>query len=185
MAMTQAKGWHSRGYLPHFDSPETIQFVTFRLADSLPRAVVEALRFRGDAVQHIDRELDAGLGTCWLRRTDIASLVQDALLHFDSERYRLLAWCIMPNHVHVVIDMPDYHSLSDIVRSRKSFTARRGNAQLRRSGTFWHADYFDRYMRDEDHLARTVEYVEENPVKAGLVGAAIDWLWSSARLRKA
>ncbi|MEK7995003.1 MAG: transposase [Planctomycetota bacterium] len=185
MAVTQPKGWHSRGYLPHFDSPETIQFVTFRLADSLPRAVVDALRLREDAVQHIDRELDAGLGACSLRHTEIASLVQDALFHFDSERYWLIAWCIMPNHVHAVIDVSGDHSLSDIVRSWKSFTARRANTQLRRLGTFWHADYFDRYMRDEDHLARTVEYVEENPVKAGLVGAAIDWLWSSARLRKA
>ncbi len=184
MTMTQAKGWHSRGYLPHFDSPETIQFVTFRLADSLPRAVIESLRLQDDAIQHIDGELDAGLGACSLRRAGIASLVQDALLHFDNERYRLLAWCVMPNHVHTVIDVPGDHSLSDIVRSWKSFTARRANAQLGRSGSFWHADYFDRYMRNEDHLARTVEYVEENPVKAGLVGVASDWLWSSARFRK-
>ncbi len=185
MAMTQVKGWHSRGYLPHFDSPEAIQFVTFRLADSLPRVVVESFRLRDDAVQEIDRELDAGLGACSLRQPEIASLVQDALLHFDGERYRLLAWCIMPNHVHVVIDVLLGYSLSDIVRSWKSFTARRANAQLGRSGAFWHADYFDRYMRDEDHLARTVEYVEQNPVKAGLVGITVDWLWSSARFRKA
>ncbi len=182
--MAQTKGWHSRGYLPHFDSPETIQFVTFRLADSLPRAVVEARRLQEDAVQHIDRALDEDLGACWLRRPEIASLVEDALIHFDSTRYRLLAWCVMPNHVHVVIDIPGDHSLSNIVRSWKSFTARRSNSQLGRSGSFWHADYFDRYMRDEDHLSRTVEYVEENPVKAGLVEIASAWPWSSARFRK-
>jgi putative transposase len=78
--MTQARGWHSRGYLPHFDSPKTIQFVTFRLADSLPRAVIEALNAQADAVQRVDHELDNGLGACWLRRPDIAALVQDALL---------------------------------------------------------------------------------------------------------
>ena len=89
--MDQPKGWHSRGYLPHFDSPETIQFVTFRLADSLPQSVIMALRDKDDAVQRIDGELDAGLGACWLRRDDIASLVQDTRLHFDAERYRLLA----------------------------------------------------------------------------------------------
>jgi putative transposase len=105
--MTPPKGWHSRGYLPHFDSPETVQFVTFRLADSLPAAVAEALGHREDNVHRIERELDAGLGACWLGKPEIASLVQDALLHFDGERYRLIAWCLMPNHVHVVIDILD------------------------------------------------------------------------------
>jgi len=181
--MIQARGWHSRGYLPHFDSPETVQFVTFRLADSLPRTVIETLYAQADAVPRIDHELDSGLGACWLRRPEIAVLVQDALLHFDGDRYRLLAWCLMPNHVHVVIEILGNHSLSDIVRSWKSFTSRRANAQLGRSGPFWHADYFDRYMRDGEHLARTIEYVEQNPVKAGLIDVATDWLWSSARLR--
>jgi len=117
------RGWHSRGYLPHFDSPETIQFVTFRLADSLPNSVIESIRFRDHALPRLERELDAGLGTCWLRRPEIASLVEGALLHFDGERYRLLAWCLMPNHVHVVIEMLDGLSLSQIVGSWKSFTA--------------------------------------------------------------
>jgi putative transposase len=150
--MTQARGWHSRGYLPHLGSPETIQFVTFRLADSLPRAVIEALHAQVDAVQQIDHELDSGLGACWLRRPEIAALVQNALLHFDGDRCRLLAWCVMPNHVHVVIEILGNHSLSDIVRSWKSFTSRRANVQLGRSGPFWHADYFDRYMRDESRI---------------------------------
>src|SRR5882762_7041529 len=181
--MTQPKGWHSRGYLPHFDSPETVQFITFRLADSLPAAVVEALDHREGNVHRVDRELDAGLGACWLRRPEIAVLVQDALLHFDSERYRLLAWCLMPNHVHVVIEMLDAQSLSDIVRSWKTFTARLANSQLGRRGPFWHADYFDRYMRDERHFLQTLDYVENNPVKAGLAQVPADWIWSSARHR--
>jgi putative transposase len=160
-----------------------VQFVTFRLADSLPAAVAEMLH-REANVHQVDHELDVGLGACWLRQPEIASLVQDALLHFDSERYRLIAWCLMPNHVHVVIEIVDGHSLTDIVRSWKSFTARKANSQLGRSGPFWHPDYFDRYMRNEEHLARTVEYVELNPVKAGLVNVADAWLWSSARLRR-
>ncbi|MGZ5909374.1 MAG: REP-associated tyrosine transposase, partial [Reyranella sp.] len=150
------------------------------MTDSLPRAVIEGLRLQDEVMQRLDRELDARLGDCWLRRPEIASLVEDALLHFDKERYRLLAWCLMPNHVHVVIEMLDGRSLSEIVGNWKSFTAKRANAQLGRSGSFWHADYFDRYMRDEGHLARTIEYVEQNPVKAGLVGIASDWPWSSA-----
>src|ERR687898_598900 len=60
MIMPQPKGWHSRGYLPHFDSPETVQFVTFRLADSLPRSVVEAIMLQSDTVRNVDRERHAG-----------------------------------------------------------------------------------------------------------------------------
>jgi putative transposase len=115
--MVDHKGWHSRGYLPHFDSPETVQFVTFRLADSLPRSVVEALRLQDEAAARIDRELDTGLGACWLGRTDIAAVVENALLHFDSERYRLLAWCIMPNHVHTVVELFGGDALGSILHS--------------------------------------------------------------------
>jgi hypothetical protein len=121
--MTEPKGWHSRGYLPHFDSPETVQFVTFRLADSLPRSVLEGLKLEQDGALRFNTELDQGMGACWLRRPEIASLVQNALLHFDGERYRLLAWCLMPNHVHIVIEMLANHSLSEVLRSWKSFTA--------------------------------------------------------------
>ncbi len=182
--MTQSRGWHSRGYLPHFDSPETIQFVTFRLADSLPRAIAERLRHREDDVHRVERDLDTGLGACWLRRPEIAKLVQDALLHFDGGRYRLLAWCLMPNHVHVVIEILDERSLSDIVRSWKTFTARLADIELGRTGPFWHADYFDRCMRDEEHLAQTIWYVENNPVKAGLARRPGEWMWSSAHARE-
>jgi|SRR5579883_841957 len=159
----QHKGWHSRGFLPHFDSSETVQFITFRLADSLPRAVVEALLTQDDGIRLIDDRLDAGAGACWLGRADIAALVQDALLHFDGRRYRLLAWCLMPNHVHVIIEIVDGHSVTEIVRSWKSFTARRANEMLGRSGSFWHPDYFDRYMRNEEHLERAIALRREQP----------------------
>ena len=177
------KGWHSRGYLPHFDSPETIQFVAFRLADSLPRAVVESLAKRPDSLAAIDGGLDGGHGTCWLRDPAVADLAQSALLHFDGLRCRLLAWCIMPNHVHVVVEPGANHGVGAIVHSWKSFSANHANRMLARSGPFWHRDYFDRYIRDEGHLARTVDYVENNPVKAGLIPDAIKWQWSSRRLR--
>jgi putative transposase len=177
------KGWHSRGYLPHFDSAETVQFVTFRLADSLPRAVAEALAKLTDNLAETDHKLDGGLGACWLKEPPIARLVEDAIMHFDGERYRLLGWCIMPNHVHVVVESADGHSLGAIVRSWKSFIANRANKVLGRSGPFWHRDYFDRFIRDEGHLSRTIDYVENNPVKAGLTSSAADWQWSSARRR--
>jgi len=182
--MNRAEGWHARGYLPHFDSAEAIQFVTLRLADSLPRTAITDLAFRDEGVYLIDRELDAGLGACWLRQDDIAAMVEESLLHFDGARHRMLAWCLMPNHVHVVMEPLAAYPLGGIVRSWKTFTARRANAMLGRTGAFWYEDYFDRFMRDEDHFSRTVHYVEENPVKAELVAAAADWRWSSAHRRK-
>ena len=160
-----------------------MQFVTFRLADSLPRHVVEMLRLQDDPTAKIDRELDTGLGACWLGRENVAMLIENALVHFDNERYRLLAWCIMPNHVHAVIEVLQGHRLGAILHSWKSFTANRANALIGRTGAFWHDDFFDRYMRDEDHLALTIGYVEQNPVRAKLVDSAEKWPWSSARFR--
>lgn len=177
------KGWYSRGYLPHFDSPEIVQFVTFRLGDSLPKAVAQALAALPDNLLQTDHKLDAGLGACWSGRPDIAELVETALLHFDGGRYCLLAWCIMPNHVHMVVEPSAANPLDEIVNSWKSYTAHQANRALRRSGVFWHRDYFDRYIRDEGRLNRTIDYVENNPVKAGLALKPAEWRWSSARLR--
>ncbi len=83
----------------------------------------------------------------------------------------------MPNHVHVLIEVKE-HSLSDIVRSWKSYTAHQVNKLLGRTGRFWMPDYFDRFIRDERHFAATVEYIRQNPVKAGLVDAPEKWPWS-------
>ena len=89
----------------------------------------------------------------------------------------------MPNHVHAVVEPREGHSLGPIVHSWKSYSAKQANQVLGRSGEFWHRDYFDRYIRDEGHLARTIDYVENNPVKAGLCASSGGWPWSSARLR--
>jgi REP element-mobilizing transposase RayT len=169
------RGWHSRGYLPHFDSPEAVQFVTFRLVDSLPRTIAEALAKLADNLAETDRKLDCSYGSCWLSQPMVAQSVENAILHFDGERYRLLAWCIMPNHVHVVVEPIADHALGAIIHSWKSFSAKQANGVLRRSGPFWHRDYFDRFIRDENHLARTVDYVENNPVKAGLASKPQAW----------
>lgn len=182
--MSNHKGWHSRGYLPHFESAETVQFITFRLADSLPRFVAAELAELDDSLAKPDQRLDDCLGECWLRRPEIASIVQDALIHFDGERYRLLGWCVMPNHVHAVAEVRESHALGAIVQAWKSFTAKQANRALGRSGPFWHKDYFDRFIRDEGHLGRTIAYVENNPVKAGLAHTPSDWAFSSAHFRR-
>jgi putative transposase len=173
------KGWHSRGYLPHFDSPETIQFLTFRLFDSLPREALEKLRLIASPIADADRDafLDAGAGNCWLKQPEIAQILQDALLHFDGDRYRLLAWTVMPNHVHTLIEPIRRHAVGDIVGSWKRFSARMANRRLGRSGSFWQDDYWDTYIRNERHFESTVAYIENNPVKAKLVEDSADWPW--------
>jgi len=185
------KGWHTRGYLPHFDAGNILQFITFRLADSVPSEVIDQwkqeLRWHEgmdaaskEAVElrkRIEKYEDSGKGACYLRDERIARLVEDALKRFNGERYRLIAWCIMPNHVHVLIKMMDA-PLPDIVKEWKSYTAHAANKILGRSGTFWMPDYFDRYIRDEEHFRTTVDYIFQNPVQAGLVDAPEKWAWS-------
>jgi REP element-mobilizing transposase RayT len=189
--MNVHKGWYSRNYLPHLDAPDLFQAITFRLNDSLPQNVVRRLESQVKAQQITDAEkrrrieayLDAGHGACWLRQPAVAQLVQDALLHFDGQRYRLLAWCIMPNHVHTLIETFEGCPLSKIVQSWKSFTAQQANRLLDQQGRFWQRDYFDRYVRDAEHYERLISYIENNPVKANLVERAGDWRLGSAFTR--
>jgi len=180
----QHKHWHSRGYLPHCDTPGLLQAVTFRLADSLPADTLDhLLQEAGDDMEkrgRIEVFLDAGYGACWLKQPEIAGIVEDALLHWDGQRYRLLAWCVMPNHVHVLIETREGSSLSGVLHGWKSFTAKTINRCLGRTGTVWMRDYFDRYIRDDHHLAAIIAYIHANPVKAGLVQNEWEWPHSSA-----
>jgi len=180
------KNWHSRGYLPHCDTPGLLQAVTFRLADSLPADVLDRLRQEAgnEAEKHnrIEAFLDAGHGACWLKQPAIADIVEDALLHWDGQRYRLLAWCVMPNHVHALIETREGSPLSGVLHSWKSFTAKTINQRLGRTGTVWMRDYFDRYVRDDHHLAAVIAYIHANPVKTGLVQNEWEWPHSSASL---
>lgn len=182
----QHKHWHSRGYLPHCDTPGLFQSLTFRLADSLPANALDCLQLEagGEVEKHrkVDALLDAGHGACWLKQSAIADIVEDALLHWDGQRYRLLAWCVMPNHVHVLIETREGSPLPGVLHSWKSFTAKLINQRLGRIGTVWMPDYFDRYVRDDDHLAAVIAYIHANPVKAGVVQDEREWPHSSARL---
>ena len=163
-------GWRSRGYLPHCDGAMLVQHVVFGLADALP----------ADTPFDSDDQLDLGAGSCILRDPACAHILEDVLLHADGERYRLIAWCVMPNHVHVVFEQMAGHLLGDVVQAWKSISAHRINKALRRSGVLWRREYFDRYMRDDGHLIATIKYVEGNPVKAGLTQEPGEWPYSSA-----
>jgi REP element-mobilizing transposase RayT len=206
-------GIHTRGYLPHVKREGASYFVTFRLADSLPKAALLKLQAeRGkrlerlcaqqnaakktgadptkpDALEEIERDyfrkleayLDKGRGECFLKRADIAGIVANALRFFAEERYRLDAWVVMPNHVHAVLWPMPNQMLSAIVQSWKRFTAREANKLLNRTGeTFWQPEAFDHWIRNDEEHARCCRYVVNNPVKAGLCAAPVDWQWSSA-----
>ena len=182
------RGWHSRGYLPHFDAPGMVQMINYRLHDAMPAdkrhewAGLLEIKDEREQRTKIEDYLDAGRGECLLRQPEIAAVVEENFLHFDGDRYRLLAWVVMPNHVHVLVEILQM-PMSLVVKHWKSYTAKEINRRLGRAGDFWQEDYFDRYMRDEAHLKKTVRYIENNPVKAGLVKFAHEWPFSSARFR--
>lgn len=178
-------GWRSRGYLPHCDADGLVQHIVFRLADSLPAAALRKMALFGKAERFAacERMLDSGAGAALLKAPQTAQIVVDALMRFDGDRYGLIAWCVMPNHVHIVIEPLGPHLLGAIVKSWKAFSAARINEMNGRHGRLWAPEYFDRYMRSDTHLAATIAYVENNPVAAGLCARADQWAFSSASLR--
>jgi len=118
-----------------------------------------------------------------LKEPAVASIVEDSLLYFQNDRYLLSAWCVMPNHVHVVVTPNHDHSLSRIVHSWKSFSAHEINRLVGRRGTVWEEEMFDHIVRDEKSMERFVKYTEDNPVAAGLCERPELWSFSSARYR--
>lgn len=180
------RGWHVPRKLPHFDAAELTQAVTFRLADSLPAAIVEARRGEGAVAyrRRIEAALDAGRGSCLLRDPQNAAIVEAALRHGDGRHYELHAYTVMPNHVHALITQREGAPLADIVHRWKSWSAKEINRRTRRTGQLWQRDYYDRYMRDDAHFDAALYYIEQNPVAAGLAATAADWRFGSAWRRE-
>lgn len=185
-------GWHSRGYLPHFDGIVIPQSISLHLADSVPQQVIKRWKeaLDKDSVQdtillqrRIEKYADQGFGAAFLKDHGLAEMVQNTLLKDDGKKYRLSAWVVMPNHIHVLITRFVNYELSDIMQSLKSITAHKANKSLRRSGEFWMPEYFDRYMRTTEHYERTIKYIENNPVKARLCSRPEDYPFSSAWFR--
>jgi REP element-mobilizing transposase RayT len=185
--------------LPHWRLDGSIYAVTFRLADSLPQEVLSRWKSeREDIVrravqasrplstfelrrldklhsERVENWLDQGHGSCVLRDPRVARLVADALRHFDGERYELLAWCVMPNHVHAVLQPFPGRELSLILLSWKGYTGKKAREilDMRGAGEFWQKESYDHIVRDEEDFARQVQYVLDNPAAAGLR----DWPW--------
>jgi REP element-mobilizing transposase RayT len=180
--------------MPHFDSNDVIQHVTFHLADSLPKETLDRLLAEIEQLdpdrrdiekrRRLDALVDAGHGACWLRRPDCARIVQNALLNFDGVRYRMIAWVVMPNHVHALFQTLDGWSMGAVVGSWKTFTANALGRLVRgpneRTPHVWHPEFWDRHIRNEQHFANALTYIHNNPLKAGLVSDPEHWPWSSA-----
>ncbi|MBN1147814.1 MAG: hypothetical protein JXA78_11205 [Anaerolineales bacterium] len=189
-------------------------FITFRLAHSLPVEVIQELeaerererqsirsKFSGaqqrGELYKLDKKyfgrFDAWLDRCleesprWLADERIAHIVADEIHALDGERYRLIAYCLMPNHGHLAIDTAEYdvrpthvgvtvpYPLADMLKRLKGRTARFCNLALGRSGKFWHHESYDHVIRDEKEYERIIWYILNNPVKAGLVEEWEDW----------
>src|SRR5436190_2258757 len=184
------RGWHERGYLPHRDEPGLTQFVTVRLANSFP----ESLRSEWEHLFNIedDRErkiqledyLDKGRGNCYLKNPLIAQMVESAFRYFDGKMYELKAWVIMPNHFHILFKTTTT-PMSKILENRKKYTAHEANKILGLSGRFWQKDYWDTFMRNEEHEMVTRRYIENNPTKAKIILDPSQYAWTSARYRDA
>ena len=161
-----------------------MQSITFRIGDSMPHEVLKKMEAEvrelpesRQAIALREKQqfyLDQGSGCCALSHPELAECMLNAFRHHDGERYDLLAWSIMPNHVHVLIHAKE--ELAKIVQSWKSYTGKWAlkHNRLFNLGipsdlkSFWQPEYWDRFIRNEEHFDRTVQYILENPEKAGL-----------------
>jgi REP element-mobilizing transposase RayT len=221
--------------LPHLHPPDATLFVTFRLAGTIPQAVLRLyraqkqwleaetkriirLKLKDDApeiaaheqrLREFQRKWFAQFedvlhkeeaGPAWLKDEQVAKIVADALHYRDGQVYRLDAYCIMSNHVHTVfapfltaaelreVWLPEglrflskNPPLDKIMKSLKGYSAWQANGAIGRRGTFWQEESYDHVVRDDAEFERIVNYVLNNPVKAGLVKQQQEWKWSYRR----
>jgi len=186
----------NRGRLPHWEREQGLYFITFHLADSLPESVLVKIAERHHILATAKRDhanllpvqkallaayshtrmeeyFDHGAGSCPFLDMRIAGTMAAALRFREGKHYRLLAWCVMPNHFHVVVRLFPGQELARVVKAWKNFSAKAANQALGRKGRFWQREYYDRMIRNEDELGRSIRYVLENPAKAGLK----NWIW--------
>ena len=169
--------------LPHLYAIGQPLFVTFRLHGTLPtnRAFPSANLTSGEAFVAMDRLLDqARSGPMFLRQPDIAELILASIDYGAGiGHYQMHTWVIMPNHVHLLFT--PHASVSKLLGSLKAATAKRANLLLERTGQpFWQDESYDHLVRDGEEFHRIERYIENNPVVAGLVTRAEEYLWSSA-----
>jgi REP element-mobilizing transposase RayT len=184
--------------LPHRLPPGELIFITFRLAGSLPQEVLAQLQNEArllqqgcgpdPTAQYAERKkyfgrFDAllsstGHGRTWLRQPEVAAIVAQALHHPDGKGHDLRCYCIMPNHVHLVVRLPiEALPLTKTLQLLKGYSGRQANRLLGLSGAFWQAESYDHVVRPGE-LERIINYVLNNPVKAKLVDDWEKWPYS-------
>ncbi len=199
--------------LPHWQHVGAAFFVTFNLKGAIPRDVYErlaeekqlaltAIQKSGNSAEQLYAEhkrhfarVDRILDTCqhgpvWLKEPSIADVFKDKLHQYDTTNYELLAYCVMANHIHVVVDTAvqldalnsseavtsaNYTQLHTALRYIKGSSSRLANQLLNRTGAFWQPESYDHYVRSAAELERIIDYTLQNPVKAGLVKNWQDW----------
>ncbi|MGB6727006.1 MAG: transposase [Terracidiphilus sp.] len=129
--------------------------------------------------KRIEEYFDHGIGECVLKDSRVADVMAEALRFWHGKRYRLIAWCIMPNHVHVICRFLPGQDLADVVKGWKVYSARGANRILGRKGPLWRREYYDRLIRGEGEFDRAVRYVLNNPERAGLKNWK--WAWSEGQ----
>jgi putative transposase len=207
-----------RRNLPHILPDGANYFVTFRLSGTIPLAKLEEIRKKYESIRldlddaedyilfpknkyiyqeqmNIFYKYDAILDKCesgrkWLANEDVAKVVVEKIRSYDKVRYDLISYCVMSNHVHLLIkqySMPakktssgasKNYDLTESLRFIKGGSAREANKILGRTGEFWQHESFDHYVRNEEELLHVINYIEQNPVKAGLVKEVKDWKWT-------
>ena len=172
--------------LPHMYREDAIYNINFRLANSLPRIIISnyldqknqllidnrKLESRNLYYEMIDPYLDHPKeGPLWLMDPIVMDIVKSSLHYFEKKYYSIICFCIMGNHVHLIINTLGYPSkpLGDLLGSIKKYSARKINIHMGRSGSFWHPESYDHIIRSRNELADTIDYVIKNPVKAGLI----------------
>ncbi len=185
-----------RNQLPHWEVASGTYFFTIRCAGSLPKAVAERVAAIHRQLQSVEpasesfvqlqrqyfltteKYLDAGQGFCPFREPRCCQVVVDALEALAQQGWRLLHYAIMPNHLHALLSTTDpADDMKSVWQRWKGRTARACNSILGRQGPFWQRDWFDRWMRDQSGTQKTIDYIRNNPVKAGLVQNWEDYPW--------
>lgn len=179
----------TRNNLPHWQQAGVSYFLTYRLADAIPATLLRRwnkaraiwLSFHPEPwtrdvedeyhrrfSSQMERWLDAGHGSCVLRQPEVRHEVEASLRYFAGERYHLFSFVIMPNHVHLLFTLHADWALSKVIASWKRRSAGEMNKVMGTEGQQWQHEYWDRIIRDRDHLEKVVRYIRRNPVKAKL-----------------
>lgn len=200
-------GIYYKRNLSHYQPDGGDFFCTFRLIGSLPKDVIDRYKHQNHLLEQVFRQKNISkaelssrkfsnfdnlldkysLNNLWLRKPKIAQIVAEKIHALDSQKYQLISFCIMPNHVHLLVKLFEQniseenskrYPLTTILKQIKGSTAVQCNKVLKRSGQFWQHESYDHLVRDSDEREKIIRYILQNPVKAGFVSNWKNWSWT-------